>query len=146
METDIVSMDDLMNDIPAIVENTPAIVTDAVSMDDLMNDRSVILQRESTMTANLTDKLINVGAASLKPKLLEWASLNFPAIFVLISVPVDLPDVCSDGVSRSIHPFLEFCLGMKLSDVVASISKKLPGMEVSYSYTNSYVFIHVSKV
>lgn len=143
MNTDAVSIDDL---IPAIVENTPPIVTDAVSMDDLMNDHSVILQREANMSANLTDKLINVGAASLKPKLLEWASLNFPAIFVLISVPVDLPDVCSDGVSRSIQPFLEFCLGMKLSDVLVSLSKKLPGMGVSYSYTNSYVFIHVSKV
>jgi hypothetical protein len=118
---------------------------EVVSFEDIMNDHATVLQRETDTTSLLTAQILNVNVSSLKPKLLEWASLKFPAIFPVLTVPVDVPQVCSDGVTRSIQPFVEFCIGMPLSEVLTSLSTKLIGMDVSYSYTNSSISIHVSK-
>jgi len=120
--------------------------TDVVSMDDLMNEHSVLLATESDAQKYLSQTLVDVTASSLKPKLLEWASLRFPAIFVLITVSLDVPEVCSDGASRLLPQYIEFCSGMTLSQISESLSQKLPGIQVSFSSVPTAFYVHVSKV
>lgn len=122
------------------------VVPDIVSMSDLINEHATIVQRESSMNAMLTSHLITVGPSTLKAKLINWATLGFPAIYPIMNLQVDVPNICADGVSRSLQAFVEYSLGVPLSTVVESLSAKLPGMEVSYSCSGSSFSIHVSKV
>lgn len=123
----------------------PEPVPETVSISDLMNDHDMICQRESIETAFLTAQLLSVNPLSLRPTLLQWASMGYPVIFPILSLKLDVPEICADGVSRSTQKFVEYCLGMPLSEVVASLSAKLPGMEVSYSCSYRTLCIHVSK-
>jgi hypothetical protein len=122
------------------------VVPDIVSMSDLINEHATIVQRESTMNAFLTSQLITVNPSTLKPKLIIWATLGFPAIYPILNLQIDIPNICADGVSRSLQAFVEYLLGAPLSLVIESLSAKLPGMDVSYSCSGSSFSIHVSKV
>lgn len=121
------------------------VVPDIVSILDVINDHATIVQRESDTKAFLTAELLTVSPSTFKPKLFEWATLKFPAIFPIVGFQIDVPDICADGVSRSLQAFIEYSLGMPLSDIITSLSAKLPGMEVSYSSSGMSFFIHVSK-
>jgi hypothetical protein len=121
------------------------VVPDIVSITDVINEHATIVQHESSMAAFLTSQLLTVSPLSLKPKLIEWATLGFPVIFPVLTFQVDVPSICSDGVSRSLQTFMEYSLGVPLSTVVESLSAKLPGMEVSYSCSGLHFSIHVSK-
>jgi hypothetical protein len=122
------------------------VLPDIVSITDLMNEHATIVQRESSMNALLTSQLVTVSPSTLRPRLIEWATLNYPAIYPILNLQVDVPNICADGVSRSLQAFMEYSLGVPLSTVVESLSAKLPGMEVSYSCSGSSFSIHVSKV
>ena len=121
------------------------IVPDIVTMSDLINEHATIVQRESTMNAMLTSNLITVSPSTLKAKLINWATLGFPAIYPILNLQVDVPNICADGVSRSLQAFVEYSLGVPLSVVIESLSAKLPGMDVSYSCSGSSFSIHVSR-
>ena len=121
------------------------VVPDIVSITDVINEHATIVQRESSMNAMLTSQLVTVGPSTLKPKLIEWATLGFPVIYPILNLQVDVPNICADGVSRSLQAFVEYSLGVPLSTVVESLSAKLPGMEVSYSCSGVHFSIHVSK-
>lgn len=121
------------------------VVPDIVSMSDLINEHATIVQRESSMNAMLTSQLITVGPSAFKAKLINWATLGFPAIYPILNLQVDVPNICADGVSRSLQAFVEYSLGMPLSVVIESLSAKLPGMDVSYSCSGSSFSIHVSR-
>jgi len=121
------------------------VVPDIVSMSDLINEHATIVQRESTMNAFLTSQLITVNPSTLKPKLIIWATLGFPAIYPILNLQIDIPNICADGVSRSLQAFVEYSLGMPLSVVIESLSAKLPGMDISYSCSGSSFSIHVSR-
>ena len=121
------------------------VVPDIVSMSDFINEHATIVQRESSMNAMLTSNLITVGPSAFKAKLINWATLGFPAIYPILNLQVDVPNICADGVSRSLQAFMEYSLGAPLSVVMESLSAKLPGMEVSYSCSGSSFSIHVSK-
>ena len=122
------------------------VLPDIVSITDLMNEHATIVQRESSMNAFLTSQLITVSPSTLRPRLIEWATLNYPAIYPIMNLQVDVPNICADGVSRSLQAFVEYSLGAPLSLVIQSLSAKLPGMDVSYSCSGSSFSIHVSKV
>jgi hypothetical protein len=127
------------------METDPAPQYDTVSLDDLMADQTVMLQTETDARVYLSQTLIDITASSLKPKLLEWASLRFPAIFVLITVSLSVPQACSDGASRLLPQYIEFCSGKTLNEIAASLSQKLPGIQVSFSSVPSAFYVHVSR-
>jgi len=137
----------MSGDITEVVPDTVIsdVVPVTVSIADIMNDHSTIVQRESESNAFLTSQLLSVAAPSFIPALLQWASLGYPPIFPILRIQVDVPEICADGVSRKTQEFVEYCLKMPLSEIVASISAKLLGMDVSYSCSYRTLSIHVSK-
>ena len=120
-------------------------MSDTVSMDDILSDQSVLLQRQSDTTALLTNQIINVSASSLKPILLQWASFGFPTTFILLQIPIDLPEICSDGVSRSAAEYIDFCMGDLAPQVYTALSAKLPGILVSYAINYNTLVAYISK-
>ena len=131
-------------DTPMISE-PPVFVPDVVSMDSLMNDQTMLLQREISTKTFLMDRLINVPTSSLKPILLQWASVGFPPAFILLQLPLDVPQICSDGVSRTPSQYIEFCMGTDAPQLYLALSSKLPGIMVSYAMVESTLTAYVSK-
>lgn len=106
-----------------------------LSLADIQREHDVLVAHESGVRQQITESILNVGALALKPRLLEWATQGYPNNFSLVSVPIRITEICSDGVQRSIHPYIEFCTGMTLSDIVATIQQKISGVVLVYSYT-----------
>ena len=106
-----------------------------LSLADIQREHDVLVAQESGVRQQITESILNVGAFALKPRLLEWATQGYPNNFSLVSVTVRIPEVCSDGVQRSIHPYIEFCSGMTLTDIVATVQQKISGIVLVYSYT-----------
>ena len=131
-------------DTPMITE-PPVFVPDVVSMDSLMNDQTMLLQREIDTKTFLMDRLINVPTSSLKPLLLQWASVGFPPAFILLQLPIDVPEICSDGVSRIPSQYIDFCMGTDAPQLYLALSSKLPGIMVSYAMIGSTLTAYVSK-
>ena len=123
----------------------PVFVPDVVSMDSLMNDQTMLLQREIDTKTFLMDRLINVPTSSLKPLLLQWASVGFPPAFVLLQLPLDVPQICSDGVSRTPSQYIDFCMGTDAPQLYLALSSKLPGIMVSYAMIGTTLTAYVSK-
>jgi len=111
----------------------------------------LIASSEATIKKENDDKIAirqisNPNPMSLKTKLLEWASLGFPAAYEIISITLIPPTICSDGQIRSKFEYLSYLLGMELGPQLRIIEQKLPGMALSYSTPDNRIRIHVSKV
>jgi hypothetical protein len=77
--------------------------------------------------------------------LFQWAAAGFPDIWILKSFTLEVPPTCSDGVSRNIYEYFEYCLGTNMGDLIATIQTKLSGIQLSYSFQGSTLRLHVSK-
>lgn len=122
------------------------IVPDIVSFDDIMSYQSVLLQRENDTKILLTNSILNVSASSLKPTLLQWATAGFSSSFVLLEVEINPPSICSDGVSRSVSEYIDFCLGDASQQLYSALTPKLPGCLISYAIIGTKLTAYISKI
>ncbi len=128
-----------------IPQDPPVPVPEIVSILDIENERDLWVQRETNMKRLLQNTFLNVPVNALKPALLNWAMTGYPALFPILSVQIDMPPVCSDGITRDVQAYLEFCFGCPLSAVVDELSPKLVGMLVSYVYTRTTLSMCVTR-
>lgn len=131
----------MADDKAVILPQKPAIV---VSLDDLMQTKEAISAAEEKDRSQLLT-LVNVDETQLRSKLYSWAASDFANSYVLYEI--QLSSKCSDGVQRGCMEYITY-LGTSF-DPVATLNilqERLPGMVLSYSYTNDYKFrVHVSK-
>jgi len=120
---------------------TVDVIEEPISLADIQNERDVIFQREQTMKDKLTSGLLNWSVMDIKPKLVSWALLGYPPNYEILRLEVDLVPVCADGVSRSIHQFIEYCIGCTLSDVLNKFYSKFTGFIITYQYSSNHVSI-----
>jgi hypothetical protein len=114
-------------------------------MEQLLKTSQNALQLETTDKGKLS-VLLNPNTAALTPAFLQWTSRGFPPIFVLASIILSPPTVCSDGVTRNIYDYATFLLGADLSSRVQIFATNFSGMEMSYTVSGTTVNIHVSKL
>lgn len=131
---------------PEDVPQEPVVsVPTVLSLLDIENEREMLVQRETNMKNALTNTFLNVNILALKSVLLNWAMAGYPSLYPILSVQVDIPYICSDGVVRDIQSYLEYCFGMPLSNIVDELAPKLVGMLVSYVYTRTSFSICVTR-
>lgn len=116
-----------------------------MTLEQLVASQEALVSKETADLALVTT-FVNPDPAMVRTRLLQWASLGFPNIFVLLSVDLTPPSVCLDGVARSRFEYIQYLTSTSLSDHVRALELKLPGMSLSYSTPGSTVCIHVSKV
>ena len=117
-----------------------------ISLDDLMNEQTVVLAKEST-DRNAVAAFINPSAASLKPALYRWAAAGFPGAYIVDTLALTPPPVCSDGMSRSLAIYMEFLMGKSISAWLSSLEAMTSGMLFTFSHDgNTRVVLHVSKL
>lgn len=125
---------------PLLTEPPP----DILSIDDLVDEAAELLAKEQRDG----DALRMIGlqsAVSLKPKLVEWVVRGKPNVYPIVEVPIEVPAQCSDGVSRNLPEYIEFCSGKSIVDHMALLQAKLIGMVLSFTRVGQNVVIVVSQ-
>jgi len=123
----------------------PAPPPDILTMSDLLNDQSVVVSKEQA-DKTLLETIGAQTVSNLRPKLVEWVLKGQPSAFPLLSLDIQPPACCSDGVSRSLHDYIQFCSGKSISEHVGLLQVKLPDISVSFANISGMTTIVVVKV
>ena len=114
------------------------------SMDELMASLGAIVSKETADKQNVSSLLYQTRD-TLRAPLFQWAAIGFPDIWVIQSFTIDPPPICSDGESRVLLSYFEYCLGKPLSEAIDEIQLKLTGIKLSMSFQGNTLRLHVSK-
>jgi len=115
-----------------------------ITIDDLLSSSELVKKKEEDDKA-LLESIGAMSLTELKSKLLTWALAGFPNVYELMKVTINLPTVCSDGVTRGLADYIEFCSGKPIQDHVAVLQEKVTGMSISFANMGSYIAIVVTK-
>jgi hypothetical protein len=119
--------------------------TSIASLDELMETYTVAIARETADRQSLSS-LINPLRDQYRPQLFQWAGLGFPDVFIIQTFEINPPNICSDGVSRDMIPYLKFLLSPSTFDIALdTIRSLMPGIMVTFSFSGNTLMIHVSK-
>ena len=119
-------------------------VPDVLTLADLLADHEFVLAKEAADAA-LLDSIGGQSVQGLKPKLLEWLMKGRPDGFPILSLDIKPPEQCSDGVTRSLPDYIEFCSGKSIQDHVGLLQAKLPDILVSFANIGGMVSVTVLK-
>ncbi len=115
------------------------------SIDDLINSQEVIIAKENE------DRIVCLNFAqmsidSIKTNLYSWASVGFPPAYLVSSLSVTPPAVCSDGVTRNLVEYYEWLISMTITEWLDSMNAKVSGMYFTFSHNgNSTINLHINK-
>lgn len=126
------------------VSTGPTSVTNIATLDELLSSHAAVVAKETADTATL-QQLISVNRDSLRTSLFSWASNGFPNIYVVLSIQLTLPTICSDGVTRNCYDYIEWLASITIPDMIAGIQNGLTGIEASYSIVGTTFRVHVSR-
>jgi hypothetical protein len=130
------------NTIAPIKTSTSAAIA---SLEDLMNSREATLNKENADKKSL-DLLISPTSDTFRTSLLQWAAKDFPSGYILHSINLNAPLVCSDGSSHDIGGYVLFLTKKSSEDIAKDIQSLMPGIKVFHSFLNSSIRIHISKL
>jgi hypothetical protein len=114
------------------------------TLEELMASHGAVVNKEAEDRATLA-VLCNESRETLRVPLFQWAAAGFPDIWILKSFTLEVPQTCSDGISRNVYEYFEYCLGTNMGDLIATIQTKLSGIQLSYSFQGNTLRLHVSK-
>jgi hypothetical protein len=115
-----------------------------ITIDDLLNSIEVVRQKESSDKI-LLENIGNISQEDLKTKLIAWAVAGFPNVYELLQVSIVPPSTCSDGISRGLAEYIQFCSGKTIHDHVNILQQKVTNIVVSFANMGNYISIVVSK-
>jgi hypothetical protein len=117
-----------------------------ITFDDLLNSHAAITAKEDSDRSTVVT-FTTVSADSLKPNLYRWAAAGFPGGFIVDTISLTPPSVCSDGVSRSLTLYFEYLLGTPIATWLQNLETLTKGMMFTFSHngTNNIV-LHITKI
>lgn len=128
-----------------VIDTPPIIVPPPViTLDDILSSVEVVKQKENDDKASL-ESLASVPYDTLKSKLLTWATSGFPNVYELFKLTIVPPSICSDGVTRNLTEYIQFCSGKTMQEHVASIQQRVQDMVISFANMGSYIAVVVSR-
>jgi hypothetical protein len=130
---------------PESVPPQPVLPEAILSLDDIFSTVEVIQLTEAADRAVL-HQLLNIDTDDLKKRLLAWGSLGFPPAHTLYTLQLNCLEKCSDGIQRMSFQYIHYLdPSFSISNVLAALETRLPGMTLSYSYTTTNTLcVHVS--
>jgi hypothetical protein len=117
---------------------------DILTLSDLLSDQTVVLAKEQADKA-LLDTIGSQTVSNLRPKLVEWVLKGYPPAFPILSLGIQPPSPCSDGVTRDLSDYITFCSGKTIVEHVALLQAKLPDILVSFANIGGMVCVTVLK-
>jgi hypothetical protein len=115
-----------------------------LTLADLLADHDLVLAKEAADKATL-DSIGSQSIQALKPKLLEWVMTGRPDGFPILTLTIQPPSQCSDGVVRDLPAYIEFCSEKTIVDHVALLQAKLPDIRLSFANIGGSVCITALK-
>ena len=127
-----------------LMDITPPPPPPPISIDDLMNSVQMIAQKEADDKAAL-EAIGDVTVDQLRAKLVDWAMAKFPNNYEVHKVVIIPPAKCSDGVTRQLAEYIEFCSGKPFNDFVDLLRQKVVGITLGFANMGSHIAILASK-
>lgn len=115
-----------------------------ITLADILSAAEVIQSKEQADKTAL-DAIGAQSFESLRTKLIQWGVAGFSNAYPILSISIEPPSVCSDGVVRNLTDYIAFCSGKSIDAHIAELQAKLGGMLVSYANTGGAVAIVISK-
>lgn len=141
---DIPTPDEPVAGIPTPGEPVVILPPPVITLDDILSSVEVVTQKEREDKANL-ESISTIPYETLKTKLLSWATSGFPNVYEIHKLTVTPPTVCSDGVTRNLSDYIEFCSGKPIQDHVSLLQQRVQGMSISFTNMGTYIAIVVSR-
>lgn len=116
---------------------------DFLSLNDILGDHEIVVAKEQADKA-LLDQIGSQHVSTLKPKLVEWVGRGKPHAYPILTLSIEPPAKCSDGVQRTLPEYITFCSGKSIEQHVGLLQAKLSGMNVSFANMGGQVAIVVS--
>jgi len=114
------------------------------TIDELMASHGAIVAQETKDKA-IVAVLLRESRATLRDPLFRWASAGFPPNYILQQFTVTPPSICSDGITRTVVEYFQYCLGVTLGNLLPTLQALVEGMTLSYSFSGNTLRIHVTK-
>ena len=129
----------------------PSAYTGPVEPPHIVTLDELLLSYESTLTQEAVDKsalsiLINPSRDAFRPQLFQWAAAGFPSGYIIQNISVNPPKICSDGVTRNVGKYIEYCVGTDMGTVVESLAVLMTGIQPTWSTLENTLRIHVSRI
>ena len=118
-----------------IVAPEPAPAPAPVTLADILNATELITQKELADKARL-DAIGGISVETLRTALIQWGVLGFPNAWVLYSSTIAPPTVCSDGVTRTLEDYIQFCSGKTIAEHVAVLQEKVASSDITLGFAN----------
>lgn len=119
--------------------------TSIASLEELMNSREATLNKEIA-DKNSLNILLNPTSDTFRTSLLQWAAKDFPSGYILHSINLNAPIVCSDGSTHDIGGYILFLTQKSSEDIAKDIQSLMPGIKVFHSFLNNSLRMHISKL
>jgi hypothetical protein len=123
----------------------PVEVPNIVTMEELMASYSAIIAKETADT-QLLASLVTPTRDGFRPQLFQWAAAGFPDLYIVQTISVTPPAICTDGVTREIGKYIEYRIGKNLGEVVDGMKALMTGIQPSWSMDGNNLRIHVTKL
>ena len=115
-----------------------------VTLDELLSSYESTLAKETADKSALSI-LTSPSRELFRPQLFQWAAVGFPSGYIIQTFKVNPPNICSDGVTRNVGKYIEYCVGTDMGTVVESLAALMTGINVAWSTTENSLRIHVSR-
>ena len=114
------------------------------TLEELMASHSAVLAKEQA-DAQTLKSLTSPSREEFRAQLFQWAASGFPDLYIIQTYLITPPEICSDGVTREIGKYIEYCIDMNLGDVIDGMKVLMVGIQPSWSMNGNILRIHVTK-
>jgi len=125
-------------------ESGPTESPHIATLDELMASHAATIAKEAADKAVL-NILLSPTREAFRTQLFQWASAGFPDLYVIQTFSITPPEICTDGETREIGKYIEYCIGTDLGSVITTIKSLMTGIQPSWSITANSLRIHVTK-
>ncbi len=118
-----------------------------VSIDELLQSAEATIFNETTDRNSLSELFV-MNEVQLREKLRIWATQGFCANHILFEIQLHKLDICSDGQTRDLLRYVKYLRpDCDIVQTLGALQSRLPGMTLSYSYTDDFKLrIHVTRL
>ena len=124
----------------SVTPSEPAIEPplEVIRLEEILSVPEVRKRKEDADAATL-QTIANPNLVDIRNRLVQWATNGFAGDCVLFSITIVPPDVCTDGVTRSVSDYIVFVSGKTIYEHLDLLRLRLPDFTVSFVFLSGYI-------
>jgi hypothetical protein len=117
-------------------------ISSLLTIDDILG--TILIQKEAS-DRTIIQSIGNMTDEELREKLISWAKLGFPNNFELKRIGIVPPKKCTDGVTRNLTEYIQYCSGKSIQEHVDLLQSRVTGMTISCVDSFGCFCVRISK-